>query len=66
MATDSFDLASFFSDCGVLPAASASIVSSSWDVEKFALGFKSESEFDDPDVRNWALKKIFHGFIVQI
>ncbi len=21
-----------------------------WDVEKFASGFKSESEFDDPDV----------------
>ena len=50
MATDGFDLASFFSDCGVPPAASASIVSSGWDVEKFALGFKSESEFDDPNV----------------
>ena len=50
MANDGFDLASFFSDCGVPPAASASIVSSGWDVEKFALGFKTESEFDDPDV----------------
>ena len=40
----------FLSDYGVPPAASASIVSSGWDVEKFALGFKSESEFDDPDV----------------
>ena len=50
MATDSFDLASFFSDCGVPPAASASIVCSGWDVEKFALGFKSETEFDDTEV----------------
>ena len=50
MATDGFDLASFFSDCGVPPAASASIVSSGWNVEKFALGFKSEAEFDDPEV----------------
>ena len=50
MATDGFDLASFFSDCGVPPAASASIVSSGWDVERFVLGFKSEAEFDDPEV----------------
>ena len=50
MATDSFDLASIFSDCGVPPAASASIVSSGWDVEKFALGFKTETDFDDTEV----------------
>ena len=50
MAADGFDLASFFSDCGVPPAASASVVSSGWDVEKFAFGFKSEAEFDDPEV----------------
>ena len=45
MASDSFDLASVFSDCGVPPAVSVAIVSSGWDVEKFAVGFKSDQDF---------------------
>ena len=50
MASDSFDLAQVFSDCGVPPPIAVGIVSSGWDVEKFALGFKSDSEFDVPEV----------------
>ena len=50
MASDSFDLASIFSDCGVPPAASAVIVSSGCDVDKFALGFQADTDFDDTEV----------------
>ena len=50
IASDSFDLATVFNDCGVPPAASVAIVSSRWDVEKFALGFKSDQDFDDQEI----------------
>ena len=50
MASDSFYLATVFSDCGVPPAASVAIVSSGWDVDKFALGFQTDTDFDDTEV----------------
>ena len=50
MASDSFGLASVISDCGVPPAASVAIVSSGWDIEKFALGLKSDQDFDDQEI----------------
>ena len=50
MASDSLYLATVFSDCGVPPAASVAIVSSGWDVDKFALGFQTDTDFDDTEV----------------
>ena len=50
MASDSFDLASVFSDCGVPPITSVAIVSSGWDIEKFALGFKSDQDFGGHEI----------------